>query len=63
LNLAEIEIVSQTPYATVDRERKLQTSTFVVYKTEDRVAAIVIHKAKPSKEEIAKAIKDREAKR
>ena len=61
VNLAEFKVLSRTPYAWVNAERKLVESTFVVFKdAEGRVGTIVVNKAKPSEDDVSKAIKDRE---
>lgn len=59
--MAEFEIVSTTPYAWVSAERKLVQSTMVVYRDEEgRVGTIVVRKAKPSKDEVKRAVAERE---
>jgi len=60
--MPEIEIVSKTPYATVNEKRQLVESTFVVYKDKNgRVGTIVVAKAKPSDADVEAAVKKRQA--
>jgi len=62
--MPEYTILSRTPSAYVNAERKLVETTFVVFKDKDgRVGTIVIHKAKPSDTEVEAEIKKREAAR
>jgi len=62
--MPEIEILSRTPYVTVDKDRKLAPSTFVVYRDVDgKVGTIVLGKGEPRDAEIVEAIKKRTAAR
>lgn len=56
----EFEIVSESPYAWVDADRKIVQSTFVVYRLKGTVGTIVVRKAKPSEAEVKRAIEERE---
>jgi len=62
--MPEIEILSRTPYVTVDKNRKLAASTFIVYKDVDgRLGTIVLGKAEPKDAEVVEAIRKRTAAR
>lgn len=52
--------MSRTPYAYVNEKRELVQSTFVVFKdAEGRVGTIVLHKAKPTDDEVKRAVEKR----
>lgn len=54
--------MSRTPHVFVNAERKLVSSSFVVFKDEEgRVGTIVIRKPKPTDAEIKEAVKKRAA--
>ena len=60
VNLAEFEVLSRTPYAWVNAARKLVESTFVVFRdAEGRVGTILIEKAKPTLDDVKKAVAER----
>ena len=59
-SLAELEVLSRTPYAWVNEKRELAASTFVVYRdAEGRVGTILVAKAKPTDADIMAAVKKR----
>jgi len=60
--MPEYTVLSRTPSAYVNAERKLVETTFIVYKDKvGHVGTIVVHKAKPTDAEIEDAIKKRAA--
>jgi len=57
----EVTILSQTPYAWVNKERKLVESTFVVYKDKaGHVGTIVIGKPKVIEADVEAELKKRQ---
>jgi len=60
--MPKLEILSQTPYSWIDKDRKLVQSTFVVYKDEaGRVGTVVVKKPKAEPADVEAELKKRAA--
>jgi len=59
-HLAELQILSKTPYSRVNAKRELVPASFVVYRDEaGRVGTVVMPKAEPSLAEVKAEIEKR----